>query len=667
MNFVSTWLRLELPRRWHSLAVLTLLIAVASGTVMTAAAGARRGASALERLYERTKPATSAVFTNTANYNWDKIRSLPEVEALTTFVIDYAYSFEGYPEGVGGFPLADAETLTNIETPVVYSGRMFDPARDDEVVVTRDFVANFHKHVGDTVVLNLPTPQELAEQSSGPGGAFTGAHLRMRIVGVINSPWFSDEPGAKGFIQRLLGVTGAYLASQYFPLGTAKIGEAAPGISADWIVFAPGLALVPLLAGGGAAAAAWLNLAAARRGNAPRKSTVASVAIRWGLPVPVVVGTRFALEPGRGRIAVPVRPALIGAVIGVLGILAAFTFSHGVSDVVTHPERLGQTHQLEAFIGANGQDFLPATQLLAIATANPDVIGVDDARQAVATGPGGSISVYSYTAGPKAIAAVVVSGRMPTSADEIALGPRMLVFQGVRVGQMVRLSGDNGTHLYKVTGSGLVPEGPRNGYAEGAWISPAGYDLIFEKHKFHSLLVSLRPGADVAATIAALAKATDTAIPEAQGFAFSPPDPPVEVAEIRSVRTLPIALGGFLALLAVGAVGHALATAVRRRSHDVAVLRALGMTQWQCRWIVVTQASVLALIGLLFGVPLGLATGRTLWRVVADYTPLQYVAPTAPWALLVIAPAALLVANLLAAVPGRRAARLKISHVLRTE
>jgi hypothetical protein len=42
MNVVIGWLRLELPRRWRSLAVLALLIAVASGTVMTALAGATR-------------------------------------------------------------------------------------------------------------------------------------------------------------------------------------------------------------------------------------------------------------------------------------------------------------------------------------------------------------------------------------------------------------------------------------------------------------------------------------------------------------------------------------------------------------------------------------------------------------------------------------------------
>lgn len=126
-------------------------------------------------------------------------------------------------------------------------------------------------------------------------------------------------------------------------------------------------------------------------------------------------------------------------------------------------------------------------------------------------------------------------------------------------------------------------------------------------------------------------------------------------------------LSGFLTLLAVGAVGHALAMAVWRRRRDVAVLRALGMTRWQSRGVVVTQATVLAVIGLLFGVPLGLALGRTLWRVVADATPLHYVPPVAFWALVLILPLALAIVNLLAAFPGQRAARLPVNQILRAE
>ena len=46
MNAVATWLRLDLRRRVRSLAVLTLLVALTTATVLTAVAGARRGGTA---------------------------------------------------------------------------------------------------------------------------------------------------------------------------------------------------------------------------------------------------------------------------------------------------------------------------------------------------------------------------------------------------------------------------------------------------------------------------------------------------------------------------------------------------------------------------------------------------------------------------------------------
>ena len=66
--------------------------------------------------------------------------------------------------------------------------------------------------------------------------------------------------------------------------------------------------------------------------------------------------------------------------------------------------------------------------------------------------------------------------------------------------------------------------------------------------------------------------------------------------------------------------------------------------------IVGTQATLLAIIGLAFGIPLGLALGRILWHAAANTMPLALVA-----------------ANLLAAWPARRAARLRTAQILRTE
>ena len=133
------------------------------------------------------------------------------------------------------------------------------------------------------------------------------------------------------------------------------------------------------------------------------------------------------------------------------------------------------------------------------------------------------------------------------------------------------------------------------------------------------------------------------------------------------MAALPLALSVFLAVLAVGAVGHALSIAVRRRGHELAVLRALGLTRRQSRLVIGTQASLLAVIGLAFGIPLGLALGRTLWHAAANMTPLAYQPPLALLALLLIAPLALVAAYLLAAWPARRAARLRTAQILRAE
>jgi predicted lysophospholipase L1 biosynthesis ABC-type transport system permease subunit len=256
---------------------------------------------------------------------------------------------------------------------------------------------------------------------------------------------------------------------------------------------------------------------------------------------------------------------------------------------------------------------------------------------------------------------------MPASADEVVLAPSTLDNLHAHVGDHVQLRGDRRTGSYLITGSGLIPNGPRNGYADGGWLTPAGYDSLFAGFKFHLVFVALRPGLGVAAGIAATSKAITRAVPEMRGQSLERPDVAIEVYEIRDVRVLPTALGLFLGLLAIGAIAHALTTAVRRRSRDLGVLRALGMTRPQARTVVATQASLLGLIGLAVGLPLGVALGRTVWRGVASYTPLQYVTPSSTDILLVLIPSVLVIANVLAFLPGRRASRTSVSQILRAE
>jgi ABC-type antimicrobial peptide transport system permease subunit len=259
---------------------------------------------------------------------------------------------------------------------------------------------------------------------------------------------------------------------------------------------------------------------------------------------------------------------------------------------------------------------------------------------------------------------------MPAAPNEIVLAPVTAGDLHAAIGSTVRLTGGTTPQAVTVTGIGFVPAGPHNGYSDGAWLTPAGYDRLFGgahyAFKFHVATVALRPGADVEA-VAHRLTAKAAAIKGGQAFPFSPPDPLSEVLAVRDVAALPLALSAFLAVLAVGAIGHALSIAVRRRRHELAVLRALGLTRWQSRLVIGTQATLLALIGLAFGIPLGIALGRILWHAAANMTPLAYNPPWAVLTLLLIAPLALLAAILLAAWPARRAARLRTGQILRTE
>ena len=214
--------------------------------------------------------------------------------------------------------------------------------------------------------------------------------------------------------------------------------------------------------------------------------------------------------------------------------------------------------------------------------------------------------MYSYAPVGPGIRVVLDSGRMPSAPSEVVLAPQTATALGVRVGRSVSLTGTTGrTRVMTVTGIGFVPPGSHCSgcsHASGAWVSDAGFDALFTTFQFHGGFVALRPGVSPQAVAERL-----------QGLApglagqdlFAQPYPPSAITELRAVQAFPLALAAFLALLALAAVGHALASAVRRRRHDIAVLRALGMTRRRSRVVVRTQAAVLAAAAVLLGVPLG--------------------------------------------------------------
>src|SRR6202035_4615833 len=151
MLITLAWLRLDGLRRWRSLAVLALLIALATATILTSIAGARRGQTAFSRLWARTLPATATVLPNQPGFDWAKVRALPEVTALTEFPVFYGAAVEGIRGANVGFPPADSQFTRTIERPVVLQGRLFTPGRVDEVVASPHFLSAYGKSIGDTL------------------------------------------------------------------------------------------------------------------------------------------------------------------------------------------------------------------------------------------------------------------------------------------------------------------------------------------------------------------------------------------------------------------------------------------------------------------------------------------------------------------------------------
>ena len=142
---------------------------------------------------------------------------------------------------------------------------------------------------------------------------------------------------------------------------------------------------------------------------------------------------------------------------------------------------------------------------------------------------------------------------------------------------------------------------------------------------------------------------------------------PAEIENYRSIGATPLVLAAGLAFAAIMALGLTLVASVRRRRRDLALLKSLGFTQRQLTASVIWQATVMAVIGVVVGIPLGIALGRWLWVLFAREI-YAVPAPTVPaLPLVLVGLGALLLANVVAALPGRYAARTPTALVLRAE
>jgi ABC-type lipoprotein release transport system permease subunit len=121
-----------------------------------------------------------------------------------------------------------------------------------------------------------------------------------------------------------------------------------------------------------------------------------------------------------------------------------------------------------------------------------------------------------------------------------------------------------------------------------------------------------------------------------------------------------------LALFGAATLLHLLVISVARRGRELGLLKALGFVNGQVAAVVRWQATTVALVGIALGVPLGVVVGRAVWRAFANNLAVAPVTVVQLWLLGALAVGALVVANLLAIIPGLIAARSKPGRFRRT-
>jgi hypothetical protein len=457
-------------------------------------------------------------------------------------------------------------------------------------------------------------------------------------------------------------VVAAIALSSRFPLGLARVYDLDVGVHADWLVLLGAAAAVTVgVVLTAVSAALWRTT----RGASARERPGASG--RWsarvGFPPALDVGFRLAVEPGRGRTAVPVRSALVGAIVGVLGVVGCLTFRSGLDAAVASPARSGVVWD---YVLASGEGRVAPKDLTTI-TRDADVAAALEASWARAVPVNG---VATPTFGTKALKStmdlVVLSGRAPAARDEIAFAPTTMKSLHLHVGDVATVGRNARVH---VVGVALLPSTSHTDYDQSGWMTSTGLASAMPPLAQQTpddiedyVGIRWRSGTDVVAAAHRV-----RAIGEPGTYDVEPATRPTSVIDLGKLRSLPFALGIFFGLLAAATVAHALVTTVRRRRRDLAVLRSLGFTRRQSRLAIAWQATLLAFGGVVVGVPLGVLFGQRSWRALANSFPLVYASPFAVVAVLIAVPVALVIANLLAAGPAHAATRISPARALRAE
>ena len=209
----------------------------------------------------------------------------------------------------------------------------------------------------------------------------------------------------------------------------------------DWTVVGLGVATLALCLGSLATVVAYRAAPhrVATRLVPERGSGVTRTAAAAGLPPAAVTGIRFALEPGVGRNAVPVRSAIFGAVLAVVVVVATITFGSSMGTLVSHPALYGWnwTYEID---GGGGLGDVPGAPVAKLLAADRYVAGWTGVY--FSTLPIDGLDVPVMGGSPNApVGPPLLSGHAFAGTGQVVLGAATLAQLHKKVGDTVEVGG----------------------------------------------------------------------------------------------------------------------------------------------------------------------------------------------------------------------------------
>lgn len=506
--------------------------------------------------------------------------------------------------------------------------------------------------------------------------------LALRAMGA--TPGASTRTAAFGPILTVLtgiplAVILAILASPLMPLGKVRAVEVARGVDVDWTVLGPAAFVLFFVLGTVVWITAWRGAPHQQSEESiptSRLSKVVRSAQGAGLSPAGVCGLRLAMEPGHGRTAVPVRSVMAGLTISVVALVAAVTFGSSLTALVNTPRLYGWAWDATLLDGGGyGEGHVDIAR---------QVFGKDRNVDAFAGGyfgsdeiDGKSTPLLGSTPGAS-VHPPILEGRSIETVNEAVLGSHTLAELHKSIGDTIVLGSGAQTHKLRIVGTATLPtigiiHGQYTSLGVGAIVDTAlvpGYDTNIQAGGYtgpNVWFVKFRPGIDQASARRELAREMAPIGSDPESLVLLSAQRPAEIVNAADIGSAPKLLAGALALAALASLGLALATSVRRRRIDLALLKALGFTRRQLGAVVRWQAGSTVLVGLVIGVPLGVITGRLLWRVFAEQLDVVSEPSTPFLTILAVAVIAVVVALFAAAIPAQVARRVNPATVLHSE